>query len=250
MRRVLVVLVILGGLSSSCAVNAQQNTTPSLEVTLANPLRWESGCLRGTLNISNRSTVPLFLTMMGPYYDIALNVSKGETQSDGPVEWVNVAGVSDVVINAVEPLSAGSTVQRNFCLEPSVWVVNLRLKTRREIPVRGELRVRVTYFVNKESWNRNRQWYSDPPSALDPSKPHDVPENIQPRVAETIVEIPCRTEACKSDCTKPPKGLPDEARMVPDVSFIDPQMSARGKLLTEEFARKFPACSEAEHQPQ
>lgn len=124
----------------------------------------------------------------------------------------------------------------------SIWVVNLDKKTRREIPVRGKLRIGVAYFVSEDAWKRNRQWYKDPPSYLDPEPPHDLAQDLTPKHTSVFAAIPCSDSECEADCAKPPKGVAGESRAVPDVYFIAPDWNVRGKLLTDELTGKFPTC--------
>jgi len=161
---------------------------------------------------------------MGPYFDIALDVSKDEARSGGPVAWVNVEGFSDVVIwSDANTRAEGSGTRRDFCLTPSVWVVNLRAKTRRKIPVRGKLRVRVSYFSTQGDFESYR----------------DNPEQRKDSLlwSETYLEIPCRPASRKSDCTRMPVGVEGEMRIVPEVRVFS-DWNARGDRLTRELARK------------
>ena len=232
--RLMLLLLFVIGLSVSATPDPQQKAPPPLEVRFTAPLRWENDCLRGALDIVNHSSGPLSLTRMGPYFDIALDVSKDEPKSGDELEWVNIYGVTDLIIIAADSLAAGSSVHRDFCFQPTVWVVNLSRKTRREIPVRGRLRVEVSYFASESDWNH----YKD-------SSGHQS-DQLQSSLlwSKDVAEIPCPKGTCNSDCNRPPVGIHGERRMVPDVGGAFPEMNARGKELTAELSRKFPPCSE------
>jgi hypothetical protein len=232
MRRTLLLLWFTG-LAVSSAPHPKQEGSVPLEVRFAGPLRWENDCLRGTLDIANNSSGPLFLTRMGPYFDIALDVSKDEPTHGDELEWVNIYGATDIVIIQADSLAAGSTVHRDFCFQPTVWVVDMNRKTRREIPVRGRLRVDVSYFASEADWKRYK----------DSSGREREQLQISPLWSKSFAEIPCPKSTCDSDCKRPPVGIHGERRMVPDVGRNFPDMNTRGKDLTEELSRKSPPCA-------
>ena len=148
MRRIFSILLPII-LSVAPAYHSQEKPLPPLEIRFTAPLRWERGCLRGGLDIVNHSPDPLLLTRMGPYYHMALDTSKDETQRGDESEWIGIYGYTDIIIMGFNSLDAGSRVHRDFCLPPTVWVVSLVRKTRREIPVRGRLRVDVSYWADQ-----------------------------------------------------------------------------------------------------
>jgi hypothetical protein len=236
---------------------ARQETQPdkqaptSLEVRITAPPRWENGCLFVALDRTNRSSSTLFLTTTGPYFYIALDVSNGEANKGEGIEWVNIYGIVDIVVRGASRLGPGATVHNEFCLGSSVWVVNLKKETRREIPVRGRLRVDVSYFRTEESWTGNKEWYdTSTPPRLDPDgTPREPPRSIAPEWARAFAAIPCSAADCKSECAGPPVGLPGEFRAAPDAYYIYPRWNERGRLLAEELARKFPPCTEDKSVP-
>jgi hypothetical protein len=229
MERILL-LLLFTGLSLS---SPQQEAPAPLEVRFAGPLRWENSCLRGGLDIVNRSAGELFLTRMGPYFYVPLDVSKDESKSGDELEWVNIYGVTDIISMEANALAAGSSVHRDFCFQPTVWVVNLSRNARREIPIRAKLRAEVSYFERESGWRR----YKGSPG-------HEREQLQNSRLwSQAFAEIPCPKETCDSDCNRPPVGVHGEGRMVPDVGEFLQEMNARGKELTRELARKFPTCS-------
>jgi hypothetical protein len=216
----------------------QQSSNPSRlsplqfwKFPLRTPQGWDNGCLRGGLDIVNRSAGPLFLTKMGPYFAIALDVSKDGSQSDHALEWVNIYGDTDTITSEVDSLPAGSKIHQDFCFRPTVWVVNVQRETRREIPVRGKLRVDVSYFASEQDWKTYKDlWLENESDAL--------------RLWSTaFAEIPCAKATCKPDCNRPPVGIHGESRSLTDIGQSSPGMNVRGKELTEQLSRKFPPCS-------
>jgi len=229
MRSAAILLYVGFVLADSEALCAQQPTPSLLEVNVSGPIRWEEGCLRGTLDISNHSPGPLFLTSMGPYYDIAVNVSKGDSRSGASIAWVPIGGVTDIIVIDVETLAAGASTHRDFCWPPYVWVVSPRRKTRREIPVRGKLRVRVSYFADPEDVKKYKGTWNNP-----------HPGELPPLWSKTYAEIPCPPNTCKTDCNRAPVVIEGEVRMVPDAFW---RWNAQGRKLTDELSKKFPSCA-------
>ena len=216
---------------------SQNSISSPLEIRIS-PLRWEKACLILGLDLLNHSTVPIFLTEMGPYFDVALDVSKDDSSNDDVLKWVNVWGVSDILSWDAEPLAPNSPSHKNFCIGEKVWVVNQKKETRREIPVRGKMRVSVSYFPTEEVWKKNKTWHYD--HQLNPWNP---PEDIAPMSSTVTFDIPCPNATCKQDCVRSPLGFQGEGRAVPDVFFIDPDWNRRGEVLTSELNRKYPLCT-------
>ena len=239
MRRILL-LLFFTNFSVASAFHSPQEAPALLEVRFNGPLRWENSCLRGGVDIVNRSASELFLTRMGPYFYIALNVSKNDSDSQkgDALEWVNIYGVTDLATLEADSIPGGSSVHRDFCFQPTVWVVNMGRGTRREIPVRGRLRVNVSYFTSEAGWRKYKDSWREK-------------ERQDSRLWTTaFAEIPCPKATCELDCARPPVGVHDEGRPVPDFGQFFPEMNARGRQLTDELSRKFPPCSRADTTPQ
>jgi hypothetical protein len=244
-------LLFFGGWRSSAGEETQleKDAAASLEVRLTTPPRWEKDCLVVTLDRINHSSAPLFLPKMGPYFYIALDLSAGGASES--IEWINVYGEQDIVSSEAVSLEPGSKVRNSFCFGPSVWVVNLDKKTRREIPVRGKLRVDIPYFSSRESWKTSGRWYLDAHSFLkQKGESHDPTAAIGPTWKRIFVAIPCSNTTCKSGCEGPPLGLPGEFRPVPDAFYLDPKWNERGNVITDELAHKSAPCAEYNSPPQ
>ena len=227
----LMVLICFPALVWQQQSQSQQESHAPLEIRLAEPLRWQNGCLAANVDRVNLSSGPLLLTKMGPYFDIALDVSKDDSETGDDLEWVNTYGASDLRVTGSDSLAPGSSVHNSFCFHPTVWVTNLHRRTRREIPVRGKMRIEVSYFLNEKD-----------------AKSYEEYEELGPlgrarQWARIFVDIPCPKTTCESDCSKPPIGIHGEVRLVPDVGQFFQEVNAHGKELTDELSRKFPSCS-------
>jgi hypothetical protein len=103
---------------------------------------------------------------------------------------VNVRGVSDIVGWDAEPLAPNSPSHKNYCIGETVWVVNQKKETRREIPIRGKMRISVSFFLNEGVWKENKAWHYGPKLAAVPRNPWNPPEDIAPKwSAVTIFEV-------------------------------------------------------------
>jgi hypothetical protein len=178
---------------------------------------------------------------MGPYFDIALDVSGGGRETGRTYEWVNIGGVSDIKSLDADSLAPGATVHNEFCFVSAVWVVNINKETRRQIPVRGELRVGVAYFPTEETWQKNKQWYIENEGR--PRAEKRPPVDTEPELARIFASIPCLDANCTSACVGAPKGIRGEDRAVPDVYYLNPEWNSRGKAISDDLARKSPPCS-------
>ncbi len=217
-------------------VGAQEESPTSLELRLDRPLRWEHGRLMGSLTCTNRFSRPLFLTKLGPYFYIALDVSEDDAQNRDDVEWVNIIGqTADVKDLGTYSLGAGSGISTSFGIGPSVVVVNLQRQTSREIPVRGKLRIDVSYFKTEVDAKKYKE------SGTDGGQLGSTLQWVR-----IFAEIPCPETSCKSDCSRPPKGVHGEVRPIPpipDLGSFSPEANSRGRALANELSRKFPPCS-------
>jgi hypothetical protein len=234
-----VVTIFLATAALANVWHSQNQSSPPLEVRLTSPPRWEKGCLLVSLDRINRSSSPIYLTTMGPYFYVALSVSPNG--SEEALNWVNVYGVSDLKSLDAVPLLPASTVHNEFCLAPTIWVVDREKQTHREIPVRGKLRIDASFFPSEAAWRANKESYSK--NATPPLRP-DAPVNVpEPDWSRIFAAIPCPPNSdCAGSCEQSPAGLQGESRAVPDVYGLDPEWNVRGRLLTEELNGKFPGC--------
>jgi hypothetical protein len=235
-------LVLVAPISGRHRAKGDNEGRAPLDLRLTMPLRWENGCLVLNLDRINRSSVPLLLTNTGPYVDVALNVTTGDDTGRETIEWVNIYGNSDLINLETTPLTPGAALHNELCLSPTVWIVNLKQETRRELPVRGKLRVLATYFLTEETSKRYREWFYGPSTFEADGRPIGPPTEIEPKQVTIVLPIPCAEIVCSSTCTAPPRGIPGEVRAIPDVYYISAEWGKRGRALTSQLARKYPSC--------
>lgn len=215
-------------------------TSSPLEIHVSS-IQWGKDCLLVGIDLINQSTVPVFLTVMGPYFDVALDVSQDQSSGHKDLEWVNAWGVSDIVSWDTKPLAPNARTHENYCIGEKVWIVNRKKETHREIPVRGKMRISVSYFPNEDARKKNKMWHDDPSSLRNPWNP---PEDIGPNWSTTTLDIPCPSATCVQDCSRPPRGFDGEGRAVPDIYGYYPDWNQRGDTLTRKLNRKYPPCAE------
>jgi hypothetical protein len=220
---------------------SQEGISHPLEIRVFNPLRWEKGCLNVSVERVNRSSAPLFLPVMGLNVSTSVNQSGDKARRSEEQEWINVYGTSDLVSWDATPIAPGSTVRDEHCLAPSVAVVHLQKKTRREIPLRGKLKIDAYYFLTEKDWLKNKSQREEMTSM--PSKQRKKVARQEPQSITIILTIPCHEGTCISGCSIPPLIIQGENRVVPDV-FDSPDWERRGRAVSEQLEHKSPSCSE------
>jgi hypothetical protein len=211
-----------------------------LELRLIEPLRWENGCLRIELSLVNRSEVPVFLPSAGLYIDSSTKLLSNVPQKNGSEEWQNVYGFSDHLrLIDAKSLAPGALVHKNHCVGPTVAVVKLQSETRRELPLRGRLRIYTSYYLSDPNPATNKR----PQGSSDSAKLYLRVVQPSPEISTLIVAIPCPERGCPLGCSAAPLILEGEGVIVPDVYVYQPEWVERGKAVDAELNRLFP-CSE------
>lgn len=207
-----------------------------MELHLTGPLRWETGCLRVNIELVNRSEIALFLPAYRLYIDSSTKLLSSVAEKNGSEEWQNVYGFSDLLqLPNAKPLAPGASVRESHCVGPTVAVVKLQTETRRELPLRGRLKVSASYYLSDPNPTKSRLSSSSPRTWATVVPP-------RPQVSTLIVSIPCPGGGCPRGCEGPPLILEGEGVFVPDVFVYEPEMIERGKAVDEELNRLFP-CS-------
>jgi hypothetical protein len=244
----LLVLLAAGSGAAQQPADQTQNESPGpLQVRITKPLRWEGGCLSVSLDRVNLSSTPLFLPVMGLYISTSASEVGDETGKSDAVRWINVYGAGDLVTWDATSLASDAIAHDEHCLGPTVPVISLERKTRRQMPLRGKLRIDAYYFLTEKDWQENKSRHEEmmrtPPSQWDKISRNDS------QVTTVFAAIPCREANCSSGCDSPPLILRGENRAVPDVGF-GPDWKARGKTVSDELAKKSGACSEGDGAPE
>lgn len=135
---------------------AQEKVPEPLEIRLAKPPQWKDGCLSVNLDRTNHSPLPRFLPVKGLYIYSSVSEVGDDADKDPEHGWRNVYGLSDLGDWGATAIAPGTTVHDEFCLGSTIPVVSLERQTRREIPLRGRLKIDAYYFLTEEDWQKNK----------------------------------------------------------------------------------------------
>ena len=119
----------------------------SLELRLTSPPRWEKNCLVVSLDRISHSSVPVFLTSMGPYFYMALNVTS-EGSAEPTTEWINIQGIVDIKSSNAYPLAPDAVAHDTYCLPSAVWVINPEQKDKHVESFPCEESCGLTYLIS------------------------------------------------------------------------------------------------------
>src|SRR5262249_3658793 len=119
-------------------------------------------------------------------------------------------------------------------------VVNPEKETRREIALRGKLKVIAIYYPPQENWQiskaQREKLMRTPPSEW------KIPDWSRPLSTSVEVDVPCQRRGCPPECRVPPIILPGENVWVPDITAHNAQYIERGNAISRELARTQPLC--------
>jgi hypothetical protein len=226
--------------ASHKAIQQVEKASP-LEVHIKTPLRWENGCLNVSLDRINRSLSPLFLPMQGIYISASVTELPGESGKKKGVEWINIYGLTDIGDWEAEPIEPGKAVHSEFCLHPTIPVIDLEKHTWREIAVQGKLRIDAYFFLTKQDWLASKTQREE---MLRLSEDELKRLKVSyPQAATVYSPIPCSEKSCAPNCEEPPAVLYGESRVVPDVYRYEEEWVARGHSINEEILRNKQPCS-------
>lgn len=210
-----------------------------LKITLSEPPRWTGDCLNVSLDLINASSQSLFLPDLGLYIYTSVKRVADNRDNRDRAGWINVYGASDIGSSEAKEFAPGATLHDEHCLFSKVAIVSLERKTRRLIVVRGKLRIDALYFPTKEEWLLNKSSHEE--MLRTPPNQWNKIARYEPNDVTIFTTIPCREPAC--DCGNPPPILEGEARVVPDVFYLEPDWETRGKVVSDRLAHRFPRCS-------
>jgi hypothetical protein len=246
-RRFLGLIIVLSGLvmfgvnpfSARAKALPQNQETKSFEVRFAAPPAWVNGCLRVSLDRINHSSRPLFLPEMGLDISTSVREVANEADTNGGEAWINVYGLSDLISWHARAIAPGAMVHQEDCLDPTVAVVSIERSTRRDIPLRGRLRIDAYYFSTEQDWLTHKAAHEQTLRM-----PPDRWNELKTRAAEIVtifVLIPCRDSQCGPHCDVPPAILHGENRVVPDV-FDRSDWAERGRRISDELKQQSEVC--------
>jgi hypothetical protein len=229
-RRALATLAIL--LGQWQGLIAQAHAAPMLEIHVDTP-KWVNGCLDLTVERVNISAQTLYLPEWeGVIFSLSTKLIHNDPSKKDQEIWEEFYGLSDIVYLDTYQLAAGSKTTDHFCLPETFAVVNQQGKTRRQVAVRGRLKIVASYFASEEDWRaykaaNEKPW---PTSWRSPSASLEIPLPWSPQSEGT------------ADCTASPPITEGERFVVPDVFQFYEDWNERGKALADTLSRKYSAC--------
>ena len=197
---------------SSAEINA--NASVPLRVRVRT-VAWTGNCLKVTIARTNRSSSAIFL----PYFGVSIESSVSDatnTLGQGAGQaWLSAMDGSDILVSTVTRLAPAESRNDAYCISDTITVEKRGNKMRRQVPLRGSLRISAGYFPEAQRWqtsNSQREAMATLPRSkwtnLDRSKPGTV-------TIEFL--IPCHPGEIHSDCASPPPVFAGERRPpVPD----------------------------------
>lgn len=203
-----------------------------LEIHVDTP-KWVNGCLDLTVERINISAQTLYLPEWeGVVFSLSTKLIYDDPSKKDQEVWREFYGLSDIVHLDVYQLAAGSKTTGHFCLPETFAVVNQQGKTRRQVAVRGRLRILASYFASEEDWRaykaeNEKRW---PTPWRSPSASLEIPLPWSPKFEGT------------ADCTAPPPITEGERIVVPDVFRSYKDWNERGNALSDTLSRKYSAC--------
>jgi hypothetical protein len=230
LRRALATLAILLGQWQSLV--AQAHTAPMLGIHVDAP-RWVNECLDLTVERVNISTQTIYVPEWeGVIFLLSTKLIHNDPSRKDDEFWLPFYGLSDIVSFDAYQLAAGSKTTDHFCLPETSAVVNQQGKTRRQIEVRGQVKIVASYFPTEKDWRANKaeqekQW----------------PTLWRSPAASLEILVPCLPQSeCVADCRSPPPIIEGERFVVPDVFQFRKDWNERGKALADTLSRKYSAC--------
>jgi len=231
-RHALATLAILFSLWH--AFVAQGQTAPLLEIHTTTP-KWANGCLDLTVERLNTSSQTIYLPEWeGVLFLLSTKRIHNDPSKKDDGVLLPVYGLSDIVSFDAHPLAAGSKITDHFCLPETSAVVNEQRKTRRQVAVRGHVKIVASYFPNEEDWRAKKA-----------EKEKQWPTAWPPPAASLEIVVPCSPQPqCATYCKAPPLITEGERVVVPDIFAFHKDWNERGKTLAETLSRQYPACKD------
>jgi hypothetical protein len=230
--------MMLAGLQVNKSNSRTAQLPLPLEVRITEPLHWKNGCLLVSIDRVNRSSAALFLAENGLIVASSGINAVSPSGHNPEVNWYPVYGVSDIRIFIAQPLAPNEAKHDALCVGPTFPVTDMKKETRREVPLRGQLKIYAYYFLTQQDWLTNRSQQE----AMLRTSSENRPKVLEPELTTAIMTIPCRESGCNPGCDGPPVVFDGEARIVPDIAASELEWNERGKAINAELAEKLSPC--------
>jgi hypothetical protein len=232
------------------AIAGYAQTRESIDVRLAEPLQWSSSCeyvsgnllqaqpddvnksavLKVSLDRLNNSTEIVYLPSEDVDIELAVVQVQSTSAKKGDEVWLPIYGpLGDMKSDWKEakPFPVGQKIHNDICFYNTAPIADFKEHEGRNIPIRGKLRIRASYFQTERDWQ-------------DSINTNNPKEAYHPRVVTIEREIPCFGTRCSPGCNLPPHVLHGETTTYIDIS----RSNIRGAAISQEFARLSPECGQ------
>jgi hypothetical protein len=214
-------------------------SSAALQVRVKGPVLWLEHCLSVRIDRINRTNAPLWLPNNGLYVDTSITELPDKKGRGDGAEWINVAGITDLIDFNAKPIAPGAILHKDICLPESVAVVNRSAKTRRQLELRGRLRIEAFFFLSEHDYLVNKAQHEA--NFKQPATVR-IEDLLYPQVSTLEIAIPCRN-AAPCSCDAPALLLYGEGRAIPDIYAHRSDWNEKGKKISKKLAHKQPPCS-------
>lgn len=211
--RILFLLVLCSAAGAAWSQTREASTdgarSEALEVRVLGPVFWKKYCLEVNVKRTNRSKSPIFLPANTGVQVLSSVTDATNTLKQGPgVAWVAVYGLSDIIDYEVIRLAPGESRVDCYCISDTFAIVNSATEVRRQVPLRGMLRISASYLREAPRWQLSRSQREDMARTTPPEWKNVDWGNGGTLTAE--IRIPCPEINSRPGCDSPPPIFADE----------------------------------------
>jgi len=214
-RFLVLLLAVPLAYGQSLKAPASHPAVPPLEIRVVG-LFWKNFCLEVDLQRTNRSKSPIFLPFVsGVFISASVTDTTNTLEQGAGVAWLNVYGASDIIDSEVMRLAPGQARLDAYCIADTFPVVDSKKKMRRQVPLRGSLRIYARYHLEEPAWQISKQQREE--MAHTPRSQWTNADRSSGGNVMIEIPIPCQAHANPADCSSPPPIYQGEHRPpVPD----------------------------------
>jgi len=162
MRRIFSAVTTIAALLTPCRFSSgQAPPTSMLGVRIVAAPRWVNGCLQLTVERVNITSKPIYVPNRGLFAWSSTKLLQTSSKTEAKNRWVLIHGGSDVADFEANFLPAHASIKDALFLPQTFAVVDMRRETRRQIVVRGLLKIEALYFRTEEEWTTNKTQHEE-----------------------------------------------------------------------------------------
>jgi hypothetical protein len=211
---------------------AQTPASQMLEIHVNTPT-WLNGCLDLTIERVNVSSQTIYLSDWDSFsFSLSARQIHNDRKNEDRDVWLLFYGPNDRVDPDAREFPAGSRTTDHFCLPETFSVVNKQQKTRRQVEVRGRVKIAASYFPTEEEWKASRA-----------EQEKHMPTPWRSPSASVEMIVPCLPQSeCVMNCKTAVPIIEGESIVVPDVFRSYKDWNDRGNALSITLDLQHPPC--------